>query len=384
MTASATKSLLDALLAAPRAEHPHLAPFNSHAFRRQHAIAIQGVEGLVAYQTFLADARAVKARRKRIEKTFERQVQRQSRQALADANLAISGALSATAQVNQTDFWQTLLRETSAGLESTGPTTMQDLWRDLRARPDVMSALSDLGITEAMATIADNAFASTQATLRSAAGHVEVAVGAPGGAGEFRTLLAPHRQRPRTVIDLIAAPSFDRLHSSFLRGDLALPAMGRSGTQCVPGDVVAFAAFAGQQFMVDHVRKLEDTGLATYAGGEPGTILVAMLIVGFVLFLAGLGIASLCRDDAPVIQPEPVCVAGSILTILGMAALIIAAGLLAVTFAAALGVTGLFALSVAAGAGELAMVYFLMLNADAAGAFDALGTGFTLEAGDTA
>jgi hypothetical protein len=372
MTASSTKSLLDVMLRAPRAGHPHLAPFNSHALLRQRESAMQNLQGLMAYQTFLADARAVKAKRKRVEKTFERQVQRQSREALADATLLFSSAMSATAQVNQTDFWQALLRETSTGLDSTGPATAQELWSDLRGRPDVMSALANLGFTEKMAKITDETIAGAHATMRGAAGNVEFAVRMPGSADEFRTILSSKRRRPRSVLDLMASPSFDQLHASFLRGDRALPAIGGAATQCMPGDVVAAAAFASRQILVEHVRKLEDTGLATYAGEDPATAFVVLFLVGVALYLAGLAISSLCDPNAEVVQPEAVCVAGGILTMLGVLALVTAAMLISVIVLTGLGITSmllLVAVGTTVGGGFL---YLLMLTADLAGALDHL------------
>lgn len=379
MTASSKQSLLDLMLKAPRGGHPHLAPFNTHAFLRQRESAMQNLQGLMAYQTFLADARAIKAKRKRVEKTFERQVQRQSRQALGDATLLMSSALSATAQVNQTDFWQTLLRETSTGLDTTGPATAQDLWGDLRRRPDVMAALADLGFSEKMAKITDETIAATQATMRGAAGHIEIAVKIPGASEAFRTVLSSKRRRPRTVLDMMA-PSFDQLHASFLRGDSALPAIGGAGSQCMPGDVVAVAAFASRHLLVEHVRKLEDTGLATYAGGDPATAFVVLFLVGMALYLTGLAIAGLCDPNAEVIQPEAICVAGGILTMLGVLALVTAAIIVTAIVLTGLGVTSLLLMVAVGTTVSGGFLYLLILNAVVAGALDSLPShGFTIE-----
>ncbi len=145
----ATTSFLDSIRAMPRAAHPHLSPLNSTAFAQERAAAMQSVEGLLAYRRFLAGARAAKASRRRVSQSFERNVQKQSRQALSDMNALMSHALNMTGQVNQTALWHSVLKRSGAALERSGPTTVRDLWRDLRARPEAMSALRDFGIRQA-------------------------------------------------------------------------------------------------------------------------------------------------------------------------------------------------------------------------------------------
>ena len=94
-----SKSLLSSMLADTSAAHPHLSsPVNSHAIAHERTAAIQSLEGLVAYQRFLAEARAVKAERRRVSKEFERHVQTQSRHALASLDAFMSSALRTAGQ----------------------------------------------------------------------------------------------------------------------------------------------------------------------------------------------------------------------------------------------------------------------------------------------
>jgi hypothetical protein len=74
-----------------RDSHPHLDPINVANFKSDCDIAMTKVERLAAYQSFLAAARAAKARRKGVSLAFERNVQRQARQRLPTCRRSAAG-----------------------------------------------------------------------------------------------------------------------------------------------------------------------------------------------------------------------------------------------------------------------------------------------------
>jgi hypothetical protein len=92
-----------------RERHPHLDPINRAAFAADRDVVLQKAGDLLAYQRFLVDARAVKAKRKGASASFERSVLAQARQAREDLDTFAGSALRVIQQVNQTDLWSRTL-----------------------------------------------------------------------------------------------------------------------------------------------------------------------------------------------------------------------------------------------------------------------------------
>jgi hypothetical protein len=89
-----------------------------------------------------------------------------------------------------------------------------------------------------------------------------------------------------------------------------------------PAELFGLGAVAAHQRMANHVRKLEDTGLATYQGNDPGDLAVGLLIGGLVAGVLGAGILYLCADPpSAVMQPDYVCDVGYALVFLACIAL---------------------------------------------------------------
>jgi hypothetical protein len=57
---------------------------------------------------------------------------------------------------------------------------------------------------------------------------------------------------------------------------------------------MGIGAVAARQRMAEHVRKLEDTGLATYAGRDPLSAFLAIFVVGWVAALVAVWLLELC------------------------------------------------------------------------------------------
>jgi hypothetical protein len=319
-----TKSLLDTMVAGPRAPHPHLFPFNPHTFERERVSAMQSVESLMAYQQFLADARAAKARRRRVSQAFERNVQQQSRQALSDLGGLLNHTLHTVGQINQTDFWSDFLQRSGAALADTGPMTANEIWQDMRGRPEVMSALAAHGLTNSMVAICDNVVATVHGVAKTTEGRLVFEI-PPAIGGPSRTIsLSPDRARPQTVEELLAQPSFNQLAAALSREDSGFVGVSSgSPATCDAGALLACGALATHQLMVDHVRKLEDTGLTVHAGGEPGT-LIALAVIGLVLFIVGVLVVNECDPTQAAPLPDWACAVGYLLLIVGL--ILIAAG----------------------------------------------------------
>ncbi len=160
-------------------------------------------------------------------------------------------------------------------------------------------------------------------TILSNHGHVEFSA-ATGAGNERSTIrLQSARAKAATVSELLGRPSFDQMEGAFARGDdVYVSGPAGSSVRCEPGELLAVGAFASRQMLVDHVRKLEDMGLATYAGEEP-TTLVIIIALGLMFALAGYMIRSACDTDPETLSTPPpsdfVCDLGDFLFVIGIA-----------------------------------------------------------------
>jgi hypothetical protein len=303
---------------AGKGRHPHLAPVHGPSLREDLATALGSLDGLVGYQQFLADARAAKAKRKRASVAFERSVQVQARRALNDLDAFSGAALRAIQQVNQTDLWAATLDEAAAIAGAEG-VPLRDMWRDLTGTPQYRQALLDHGLSEVVLTRGDELMDKLEVRIVKAGTGLAVEGRPPGSQHPRRLPVSAKRGTPRSVNDLLQRTQFDAIVDAFHNDGLAylelVPAP--AGTVAHPADLFGFAVVAARQRMAEHVRKLEDTGLATYAGEDPASILLAGLIIGLAASLAGLGILYLCDHEDEVIQPEWLCVVGKVLFAIG-------------------------------------------------------------------
>jgi hypothetical protein len=312
-------SLVQAYRATMRRDsHPHLDPINVAAFKSDCDIAMTKVERLAAYQNFLAAARAAKARRKGVPLAFERNVQRQARQALADLQALSGGVLRVVQQANHTNIWADMLTRATSMLKTTGPVSAKQIWDEVRLNQEYLTALESHGLTAERVAAVTTGISRLDARLVLHAGKVSVETPVAGERAPRRLSLKASPGRPTGIVDLLRRSQFDKVVSAFSRNDpVYLEVVATEGpVDYEPGQVFAVGAVAARQRMAEHVRKLEDTGLATYQGNDPGTAFIALVVIGLILSGVGLAIEYQCERGA---EPDPdVCNVGGLLIFLGM------------------------------------------------------------------
>lgn len=343
------------------ASHPHLDPINSATFSSDHSQALGKAQSLLAYQQYLAAARATKAQSKGVTPAFERNVQTQARQALADSQDFLGASLRITQQLNHTALWGQMLNNVSATLKAGGPASVSQLWGEVQQslqNQKNSAAFASAGLTGELATTLTGAISKVNATLVLRSGKVSVETQLAGASQPSRLGLKAPGGPPTGITDLLQRTQFERVVSAFSNDDpVYLEALGSpGGADYEPADLFAFGAVAGRQRMAEHVRKLEDTGLATYQGNDPVDVLIGIIIAGAVLGLLGAGILYLCDHPGQVVQPDAVCVAGFVMVLL--AVILLGAAVLLVGGAAGLGAVAGLAL------GEATLLGFSLLLID--------------------
>ncbi len=317
---AAKASVIDAYRSIrPREVHPHLDPINAATFTADRGVAVTGAANLLGYQNYLAAARAEKARRKGSTPSFERNVLAQAKQAQRDLGRFSSAYLRMTQQMNHTALWTRTLTGMTDTLKKTGPISARHMWTEIVDNKDSKAALASQGFSAEMTAAVTQALSKLDATLLMHAGKVSVETRVAGENAPRRMSIRDARV-PSTITELLRRAQFDHVVSAFSNDEpVHLDTVPNGGvTEYEAPDLVAFGAVAARQRMTDHVRKLEDTGLATHAGQDPVSILAGMLIVGLVLGVFGAAALYVCDDPGPADPPDWVCTAGAIMLYLSL------------------------------------------------------------------
>ncbi len=305
-------------------------PINLAAVQRDLSAALENADALVSYQKYLADARRYKAKRKTVSQEFERAVQANARRALGDMNTLAGTALRLTHQMTQAGLWNRTVNEIATGLGATGPISAKELWQDLTANESQVAFLRQRGVTDNVMRAVAEAMEGIDATIVLHRGKPAVAVNAPGGRTKRVRIGPMPTVLPRSVTEFLRRARFEQVLAAFNDGNAAY-------LEVVPtdedleyqlADLVATAAVATRERLAEHVRKLEDTGLATYAGRDPATVGIVFAIG---VALAVLGTAAQIECDQSDQEDEVLCATAFFLLNLAVAVLVfaVAVGILA-------------------------------------------------------
>lgn len=279
-----------------------LGPINSSTFLQDRDLGMEKAGMLLSYQNYLAQARSWKAARKSVPQSFEREVQAQAAQALSDTRDLAASMLRMTSQMKQAGQLDRMIDSTIAGIQAGGPARISDLWAQV-STDTVKQALKNQGLTDDLFAVINNAMSKVDGRLylqdAKLAMDVTAAEQEPVRTVTFsRSAAGP----PRSLHDLLTRGQFERLVYQFSQPGAAQ--LDTIPTGPVPGtpsaievaDLVLAGSVRSVQLVAQHKRKLEDTGLATYAGSDPGTVAAIIFISGITLMILGSAIASECNN----------------------------------------------------------------------------------------
>jgi hypothetical protein len=197
-------------------------------------------------------------------------------------------------------MWNLIHDQASAGVGATGPMHIADAWHDLKANEAWMEVVRSAGLTDEISTALDNAVGAINARLVADGDSLHLECAVPGAnAPQSCPLAKSETYDPATIGDLLGYDSFARVSAAY--GDTSgfeprlIPAVAPIAHDFA--DLVAMGAIAGRQRMIDHVRKLEDTGLETYAGEDPLSVLLVLVTVGIIAGIIGEILYSQCEQS---------------------------------------------------------------------------------------
>lgn len=303
---------------------------------------LKEAEGLRGYEQFLEILRERKATTDRSER-LEASALLEARNAEARARTLSTLATRVAMAMAGGGALQLCMSDYRAALEESGPAQARDLWAEAIATPGMKEYMDSLGVGDNMLARCTDAlqrldleFSADPAGIlvRSIKDGRRVALGAGGTKS--------------------AAPLRDLLFASRLDAAMAMLADGHEvplvtepfGADEDPAIVdpalgIVAAAATMRAELARHVRKLEDTKLATYEGQDPtgGAIALGLLIVGIIFAGIGSTILIFCSNEdggfnngPGDIKDQNVCLIGRILLLMGFGVAAIGGGLLGLTY----------------------------------------------------
>jgi hypothetical protein len=313
-----------------------VAPANHQLLRHQGDTVFRSADELLGYHRYRRSAGAFKARNKGASIAFEQSALAQSKSALRSAGSLSRSAMTVLQQATHTGWLHEVHSNFTAAVATSGEVQVADLWRQVRNDPAFATHLAQLGLGADVLSACDEHLATAQGSVVERNGAL---VMRQGSAPEI-VLGGMPQGRPRTVVDLLQRGGAAALMDHVIAGR-----PGPGPTLTVPADripvdafVAAGIALASKQ-VADHTRRMEDTGVATYEGNDPATIL---FIIGVVLLIAGaIGSFATCDSDNTTLYNPDLCIASQIALFLGLVLMGVGGWALLTNAAATAGIAGL-------------------------------------------
>lgn len=298
-------------------------PINRPEFRRAAAEFLEASERLQGYRDYLALARDAKASGRAPE--VDRAMLGHSPQVRSDHRSAGSASTRSALELHRSGAATRIGNCLADALRVSGTTTACDIWRSFKNSPCARGSLDRAGAPKLVLQALEKIVPRLDISLH-VAGKAIVAEGTLDGQRiGARMETAPRAAAPADLRSLLARGRFERVATLVARGEPAY-LLGAGAPDGDPrlADLMLSDILAAQREGIRHLRKLEDAGLATHSGGEPATIALiglAILIIGALILIAE------CRGNEPD-DPDAseACVAGMLLSGLGIALLLIGGG----------------------------------------------------------
>jgi hypothetical protein len=283
------------------------APVNSRALLRERDRVTGSATDLLGYWKYLAKARRWKAARGGAPAAFEAEVRSQAARALASARELAAATLRTTSHLANAGELERTVSAWSAAAGSAGPVRVEALWDELTKDDGARRLFREQGVSDALFAGMDQQMRRLGGRVTARGARLDAELELSGADGTRRaSLTASRADRRRGVADLVGAP-------------VTTP---RSGSEVDLASVIAAGAALTVREVARHKRKLDDTGLATYAGEGPAAVAGILIAVGIILIGVGeIGSAVYCDHEGKDYD-ETLCRWSRILTIIGALAIL--------------------------------------------------------------
>jgi hypothetical protein len=296
-------------------------PISWDAVARDTAEVLSAARRVRSYRSFLNRARAAKVARRAPD--IDRQVHAEARSVQAEGVLAGAAAARVLRSLHAGGAFTHIVDSLARSLNTGGPVEGADLWLQIRENGAFRPYLARHGIDDAFLEEFGGLLDRIDLSASSDGAAITVEGSVDGKAASAR--MACHRSTglPRDPIDLMTSGRFVAVCDALERGESAfLLGLGPRREMFFPEELLMAAVLADQRESIRHVRKLEDVGLVTQAGGDVITIVT---VIAVALILTGIIISAIeCdRDSLGLNDPDIGCKIGHIMATLGFVVLLI-------------------------------------------------------------
>jgi hypothetical protein len=276
------------------AQNSNIRPVDSSLVLQLKSTVFEKVSGLIGYKNYLNQARSLKAVRKSVPNSFELEVQSNAGRAFSNAQALTTAALNLTNHLKQAGDLERRFDQLLAGVKAAGEVKAEDVLNDLEAY-NVKDILAKNGVPdEVWSTMNDNA---KKINGRLFIHEGQLAIEGKGSDQKQKRVVYTYKEpeQPNTTSELLNQGKFERIAGNFdqYNDGLSLSVVsGKSQTQDIYEAVLANAVHTSQLYAF-HKRKLEDIGLSTQVGNDPGLITV-LLVLAITMWVASVVIGIGC------------------------------------------------------------------------------------------
>lgn len=264
---------------------------NAKWLRAEAARSLGIIEELSSYLTFLEAAREQKAKASGPSPAFEREVLANARRAEKGARSLFGNTLRILKHLKSAGIIDEAMTHWTAEIGKRGALSFADHWKALVEDPKARERFRQAGVSQLTIQRLSEAASRLTRPVEVQEGRIIVR---REGAGPI--VVERRRLLGGTIGDVLYYNHFDAAAEMFDRSDVVPGDTGAAGhseeMRVDPLDVVLAVLTRAQRRLTAHVRKLEDTGLAVYSGGEP--VWVGVIIIG-VLLVAAIIVAIVCE-----------------------------------------------------------------------------------------
>ncbi len=254
------------------------------------------IEELSGYLSLLEAARDQKAKMPETSAGFEREVLANARRAERNTRRLLGGTLSILTHLKTAGFMDHALKRCATEMEKRGKLSFAEYWRELAGDEQTTARFHRAGISARTLDQLSDAATRMMQTIEFRDGNLTVLTdsGLPVVI-KSRSLLGG------TITDALFVNQFEAAAEQFERTDVLVGDVLARSHADEHENIDPYQAFLGmslsvQRRVTEHVRKLEDTGLAVYEGNDP---VDALFIIGAILIVAAILVAIVCeRTDA--------------------------------------------------------------------------------------
>jgi hypothetical protein len=291
------------------------------ALAREAPVIVAAARRLLGYRNQLARLRAFKASSAKGARRGEadRLALSGARSALAASDSLVSASVSALRQANLDGGLDRFAARLNEQVTAAGEIAAIELWQGIATTPEPLAVLDRIGFDGELRDVFQELLESARIRCTSVGTRLIVVSEAHGQAGRAEIETGPE-DTARTVRDLFTRGGFEAISAAIEAGSPAYLMNAGILDGARMGESMLAAMVTAQRDLVRHVRALEDRGLATYSGADPGSVLVGLMIAALVAFILGLVALGICAAGV-----DAACTVAEVLLILG--AILCGAGL---------------------------------------------------------